>query len=372
MRIGFDAKRAFFNQSGLGNYSRNILSALFEHYPENYYTLFTPMASSGEIFSSHPAEIVFPEGLLKAFPSAWRSFSLSSSINKNQCDVYHGLSNELPFDSGKANCKKVVTIHDLIFLRYPDLYPFIDRKIYFKKFRIACKMADQVIAISKQTKEDIINFFNVPEQKIKVIYQNCNPAFYKHFEIEEANRIKNLFKLPSDYLLYVGTIEERKDLLTLVKSLPLIKNAPKISLVIVGKKKKYARLVEEYAAEKGISNRLIFLSSVENSHLPLIYRNAKALIFPSHFEGFGIPILEALVSKTPVIAANTSSLTEAGGPDSLYFEKQNHEQLAQVIDQLLSTQSLQKEITEKGFEYAKKFSSRAIASDLMSLYQSLS
>ncbi|MFW5756970.1 MAG: glycosyltransferase, partial [Tangfeifania sp.] len=170
MKIGFDAKRAFLNASGLGNYSRNTLNALKQYYPENNYTLFTPKVKA-DLFTNHDQfQVVSPSqfyrGVLK---SVWRSFFLTGKIKKYSLDIFHGLSNELPSGIHKTDIPSVVTTHDLIFMRYPEFYKPVDRKIYFRKMKYACQAAAKIIAISRQTKNDVETFFQVPSEKVEVI-----------------------------------------------------------------------------------------------------------------------------------------------------------------------------------------------------------
>ena len=238
MRIGFDAKRAFRNFTGLGNYSRFVIQGLYEYFPEDTYILFTPNSSVNQetSFLTGKGKIIEPSGLFKAGvgKGIWRSvFSLSLAAD---IDVFHGLSNELPWIDN-PNVRKVVTIHDLLFIRYPELYSRIDRWIYTRKAKRACRVADVVIAVSSQTKEDVVTMLGIPEEKIKVIYQGCNEMFYRTGSGEQLQMVRQKYSLPNQYLLSVGTIEERKNALVILKS--LVELPPEINLVLVGRPTKY-------------------------------------------------------------------------------------------------------------------------------------
>jgi len=370
MNIGFDSKRAFLNQSGLGNYSRSLIRSLVTFFPANHYSLFTTRKSKTDfsefISSQKNTSIIQPQRLIdKQLSSRWRSYGITTLLPKNNIDVYHGLSNELPFNIRKFKGKKIVTIHDLIFLRYPQLYPFIDRKIYNKKFQSACALADVIVSVSEQTKNDIIEFYSVNQEKIKVIYQSCNEIFYKEITKDEIWNVRLTYKLPEKYLLHVGTIEERKNLLTIIKSLVLLKDIP---LVVIGKKKPYFKKIQQFIAEHKLDKRILFLENVPSEDLPAIYNSAEIFIYPSLSEGFGIPIIEALTCKTPVITTKGGCFSEAGGPNSIYIDPMNHEQLAEEIKKLSSLPELRKSIAEKGFEYSKKFLPKVIAAAMMELY----
>lgn len=370
MNIGFDAKRAFLNQSGLGNYSRTLILSLLEYYPDIQLSLFTTSRKndgfSASVSEQKNVSIIEPKKFFdKKVNFKWRSYGIASLLSKNKIDVYHGLSNELPFNISAFKGKKIVTIHDLIFLRYPKLYPLFDRTIYNKKFKRSCENADVVIATSEQTKSDILHFYSIKPQKIKVVYQSCNKVFYKETSENQPEKIRLKYNLPGKYLLYVGTIEERKNLLVILKALTIVRNIP---LVVIGKKKSYFKKIQEFVAANNLENRVLFLESIPNEELPVIYRYAEVFIYPSLFEGFGIPIIEALTSKVPVITTQSGCFSEAGGKNSLYIDPTSQEQLAEEIKRLLTSPELRKEMIEKGFEHSKKFLPEIITSDLMKIY----
>jgi len=371
MKIGFDAKRAFLNQSGLGNYSRNLLSSLFRYFPGHDYLLYTTKRSDSSFSRSldqrKNVSVTTPDNFIdKKLGGRWRSYGITPLLNQAQAGVYHGLSNELPFNIHKFSGKKIVTIHDLIFLRYPELYPALDRKIYDKKFRKACAAADLILAVSRQTASDLQEFYGIPEKKIKVIYQSCNEAFYSPPAAAEAARIREKYKLPERYLLYVGTIEERKNLLTVVKALREVKDVP---LVAVGKKKGYFSEVAALIKEYGLGPRIFLPDQVNNEELPAIYRGAELFIYPSVFEGFGIPVLEALTSRVPVITTRGGCFAEAGGPHSSYIDPMNAEELAAEINAILASPERRSRMAEAGYAHALGFAPERIAAQLMHVYQ---
>lgn len=370
MRIAFDAKRAFTNSSGLGNYSRALIKSIVELYPNNEYSLYTPAVSQKdftELMRSKPnVEICTPRSFVsQSLPFLWRSFSITKHLQQSNTSIYHGLSNELPFNIAQFRNFKVVSIHDLIFLRYPELYPFFDRKMYYQKVEQACKTADCIIAISKQTQADLIEFFAIPESKIKVVYQSCDPIFQNPPSSEQLTTVEKKYKLPHQFILSVGTIEDRKNLLTLIKALQQCKE---LELVVVGRKRAYYKQLANFIVENNMQARIHFLEDVANSELPALYRLAKLFVYPSFFEGFGIPILESLTCKTPVIAANSSSLPEVGGAHTVYFEPTNAEQLAAEINRIFYSDTLCMDMAEQGYKHAQKFLPEEVARTMMNLY----
>ena len=374
MRIGFDAKRAFLNNTGLGNYSRDTIRVLAHFYTDNKYFLYTPKEKENNRLSflngSTNIFIRTPQSLInKALKSYWRSKSIVRDLFTNKIDIYHGLSHELPLVIEKTNIKTVVTIHDLIFIRFPHLFRTIDRKIYYKKFNSACHRADKIIAVSQQTKQDIIDFFFIPEEKIEVVYQGCNSVFQSEVEDTKKQEIQVKYNLPKNYLLYVGSIEERKNLLTLLKT---IKELPNQKLVVIGNGKAYKIKCLRFIAEHNLSDRVLFITGLNLEEMAAIYQNAQMLIYPSIFEGFGIPILEALFSKIPVITSKDGCFAEAGGPATKYINPLSVEQIKAAILEIQHSTDLQKKMTTIGFEYAQNFSDEKIAKNLMEVYNTFS
>ena len=370
MRIGFDAKRAFFNSSGLGNYSRNLIESLTRYHPGNDYYLYTPREKGRISFNADVScKLRSPERILhKIFRSSWRTKFISQIIKNDKLDIYHGLSGEIPVSLRKEKIKSAVTIHDMIYLRYPDLYNPIDRKIYFHKAQYACKNSDIVIAISEQTKTDIVNFTGINENRIKVVYQNCDQSFYETVSEEGRQALLKKINLPSNYLLNVGTIEKRKNLLTLVKAFHII--GEDIPLVVIGKKTDYYNKVADYISSNGIKN-IIFPENISSCDLPAIYQMATAFVYPSVFEGFGIPIIEALVSRLPVITSIGGCFPEAGGPSTIYINPEDPYELSEAIRQISDNSSLRKKMAENGFGYARRFSAENISNDYIEAYRSV-
>ncbi|WP_267406315.1 MULTISPECIES: glycosyltransferase family 1 protein [unclassified Chryseobacterium] len=362
MKIAFDAKRFFHNTSGLGNYSRDLVRILSRFYPENDYVLLNKNKSErGKDILEKP-NVHFVEtskGKLS------RQLKMGKDAQKQNADIFHGLSGELPLKWDKTPIKKIVTIHDLIFVRYPQYYSFFDRKIHLWKFKKAAQMADEIIAISEQTKQDVIEFLKVPESKITVVYQGCHNAFKEEKSEEMIQSVKSKFQLPERFILNVGTIEDRKNLLAVVQA---IKDTD-IPLVVVGKKAKYFKKIEDFIKKNKMEKQVHFLEGVSMDELAVIYKLADIFVYPSFFEGFGIPVIEALFSKTVTITSNASCLPEAGGPDSVYIDPKNYLDIQSKIKFLWDNESERKRRADKGFDFVQKFNDQAIAKELMKLYQ---
>lgn len=370
MILGFDAKRAFFNRSGLGNYSRSTINLLSENYPDNQYRIYSPSSRNAIDYKvNNNVEVCFPDTLLsKITPRLWRSSGITSQLKRDGVQLFHGLSNELPVGINKTNIASVVTIHDLIFLRYPDFYKSHDRKIYQSKFLSACIRADRIIAISEQTKVDIVELLGVDGAKIDVVYQGCDERFYKTETEQRKNEVSKKYALPQHYILSVGTIEERKNLLNVVKALHA--HHIDIPLVIVGRETPYAGEVKSFIAENKVEN-VHFLSNVPMEDLPALYQMAEIFMYPSVFEGFGIPILEALNSKVPVVTSIGSCFPEAGGKSTAYINPSEPEEIAEAITRILSNSQLKQNMIIDGYLHAQQFRQDKVAQNLMRVYKKL-
>lgn len=382
MRIAFDAKRAYQNNTGLGNYSRSLISSLAEAYSENEYYLMAPQQTT--MFETAPYNNVYtitPSGIFKTLSSLWRSNYVTRDLKKLSIDIYHGLSNEIPAGIQRTGIKSVVTIHDLIFERYPKQYKPVDNAIYRKKFSYACKYADKVIAISEQTKQDIMQYYGTAEEKIAVCYQSCNPIFEQTIADAEKQRIKGKYKLPDNYFLYVGSVIERKNLLNICKALKELQPTINIPLVVIGNGREYMQLVKAYISENGLTQDVIFLSEQNTTKddvdfrsakdFPAIYQSAVAMIYPSVYEGFGIPILEAMWSGTPVITSNTSCMPETGGDAPYYIDPYVVSDIAKAMTTIATDQHTRNEMITKGYKQAQKFTPASCAAAVMQVYKSL-
>lgn len=382
MRIGFDAKRAFHNGTGLGHYSRTLVHSLAEYYPDHDYFLFNPKKSSTFTIEGDNIYEILPNDLLgKYFSSAWRSKWIKKDLQKLRIQLYHGLSHEIPFGMRNTGIPSVVTIHDLIHERYPEQYNAIDVKIYRKKSSYACSQSRKIIAISEQTKKDIIQFYKIPEEKIVVCYQACNSRFGEKISEEEKESVKNKYRLPDRFFLYVGSVIERKNLLNICEAMLLLSKETDIPLVVIGEGGKYKQKVKEFVNEKKLGDRIIFLSENESAKssasfqsakdFPAIYQQAVAMIYPSYFEGFGIPVIEALWSRLPVITSNVSSLPEAAGPGAYYVNPGEPEEIAAGMIKIISDHSFADNLIENGWEYVQRFSNKNSADEVIKVYKSV-
>jgi glycosyltransferase involved in cell wall biosynthesis len=364
MKIGFDAKRAFLNSSGLGNYSRNTLNALHQYFPGNHYVLFSPEIKKELFHHYEKFDVISPDSpTFKIFKSLWRSFSVGGQLKKHELDIFHGLSNELPAGIHKTNVPSVVTIHDLIFMRSPELYKPIDRNIYYRKVKYACAAATKIHAISKQTREDIITFFNTDPEKIEVVYQSVAPKFY---EIQNAGKLLKKYELPEKFILSVGTIEHRKNQLSLLKAVhsSKIKN----TIVFVGIPTIYSAELLKFISDNKLDKQVKFLSNIPKKDLAGLYQLATMSVYISLFEGFGLPVIESMASGCPVITSNISCLPETAGDAAILCDPKNIEEISGAIKTIIDNEEEREKYIGRGYERAKHFHPAYFSEKMISLY----
>nr|WP_236676218.1 glycosyltransferase family 1 protein [Chryseolinea lacunae] len=350
------------------------MNALCDFEPGHHYVLYTPKTRKHPevtpLVGRAQVQVVTPPWSYTIFKAAslWRTVGIAGEASVKTLQVFHGLSQELPVNL-PTGIKKIVTVHDLIFLRFPRLYNPIDVAIYKTKVNAACKSADVVVAISQQTAQDLIDFLQVPASKIKVVYQGCHPQFNTVATPNQIQEVKKKYALPERFVLNVGTLETRKNVLLLIQALALQKPAERLPVVIVGKETAYKKQVVEEAQQSGVLESLIFLHEVPFQEFPALFQGAEVFVYPSLFEGFGIPLVEAMASGIPVITSTGSCFSEAAGPGSLYVDPENAEELAHQLSRVLSDGELRKQMIADGKKFIGQFRPEVIAKDLMALYQ---
>ncbi|MFV0604324.1 MAG: glycosyltransferase family 4 protein [Niabella sp.] len=379
MNIGFDAKRAFHNNTGLGVYSRVLLGLLAKQFPENGYYLFNP--KSGSLFDTSATvfhEVLPQKFFHKIFNSVWRGKWMVQDLKKMNIGLFHGLSHEIPVGIHTTGIPSIVTMHDM----FPELYPKnfnpIDLKIYRTKTHYACTHATRVLAISEETKKHIVKIYGISPEKIDVIYQSYDPVFDIKESEEKKEEVRKKYNLPDSYFLHVGTIIERKNLLNICKAIHLIQDEIDIPLVVIGKGKEYKEKVQAYITRNNLSKKIMLLSDklaetgrntfITTEDMPAIYQSAAAFIYPSFYEGFGIPVAEGLASGVPVITSNTSCLPEAGGEAAYYVNPESADEMAAAFKNIINNPEQANSMVQKGLVQVKKFDQQVYVKNVMDMY----
>lgn len=372
MKIAFDAKRALNNVAGLGQYSRTLLNALFRDFPQHEYHLYSPKTKhflQQEISGRY--QLHLPQSYFhKKISAYWRSYGITHELIRNKIDVYHGLSNELPFNiHHAASVKKIVTIHDVIFRKHQKQYSAVDRSIYDYKTKHAVKHADVVVTVSQETKQDLIRYYGTKENKIEVVYPSCSPVYYKERSISEKEHIKIKYGLPENYILNVSSFFARKNHGAIVNAVNFIKDKTDAHVVFVGGQGNMKEEIVALIKDKNLEHRFHLLKEVSNEEMPALYQGASLFVYPSYFEGFGLPIMEAMCSKVPVITTRGGCFEEVGGPSTLYINPSDPAELAEAMLKVLSNQNLRNTMVSNGTTHAAGMKDEIFAAKMMRLYQ---
>lgn len=371
MIIGFDGKRAVQNNTGLGNYSRLLVEVLATRFPEHLYALYAPKLRPNPrlkpLMELDNVELHTPDTASgRTFGALWRSRGITSALKEDKVSLYHGLSGELPMNIAGSGIPSVVTIHDLIFRRFPECYSAVDRRIYDYKFRHAAERADRIIAISECTRRDIMEFYNIPAEKIDVVYQGCDRQFRTRPSDAAIERVKAKYGLERPYIISVGTIETRKNQVMAVRGLRGLPDD--LDIVLVGRRTPYARTIDHYVSTYSIGSRVKFIEQADFADLPALYAGAYFSSYTSRYEGFGIPVIESLSVGTPVIVASGSCLEEAAGPSAPVVDPDDVEDWINTAKELFNYTESRDRLARQGQEYVSRFNDADTAEKTMETY----
>ena len=373
LTIGFEAKRAFTNRTGLGSYARFVIRSLGRRFPQHRYLVYTPdprpAAGLAWLDGIGRAAVRTPTGVARfAAGALWRTFGLGRRAARDGVRIFHGLSQELPRDLPPGGPVSVVTMHDMLAVRYPHYYPAIDRRVYLLKARWSTRRARIVVATSEQTGRDLSEFLGVEPEKIRVVYQGTEPRFAVRLSAAAIGDVRRRHGLPEDYVLSVGTIEPRKNALILLQALAALPPDQRPFLVMVGRPTGYLRQLETLAHQAGLDRSWRVLTGVPPEDLPALYQGATLFLYPSRFEGFGIPVLEALRSGVAVVTSTGSCFAEVGGAAARYLDPDDPEALAEAMGSLLGDGAMRQRMVAEGFRQASRFDDDVLADALMNVY----
>ena len=355
MRIGIDARLTYYTRGGIANYIRQIVQHIPPLDPHNDYF----------ILHSWKAKENLGAKRINCFTPAHHRlerFALGVEMIPHRLDLLHSPD----FIPPHGAFKKVITIHDLAFLHYPQFLILDSRRYYHDQIRDAASRAEAIITVSESARADVINLLNVPTERIRTIYEAPDPKF-RPLPKEEVDAVTVRLGIPNRYLLFVGTFEPRKNVGGLIRAYATIKDAP--SLVIAGNKgwlfEETFKLVHDLKLESNIH----FIQDVSPDDIVSIYNAAIALVLPSHYEGFGFPVLEAFACGIPVVISNRASLPELANGSALICDPDDLDSIAYTIQQVMSNSQLRNSLIEKGFKRVKDFSWERCAAETLAVYK---
>lgn len=355
MKIAIDVQTTLGQKTGFGFYVKNLTENLKKIDRENQYFLLKPKM---EHDLSAPKRFV------------WDQNKVPKLARKYHADILHQPCFSAPvFHSGM---KVVVTIHDLIAILFGQDIPFFSRQFFSKWMPFSYKFADSIIAISEHTKKDIIKFLGFPEDRIKVIYSAAAEEFYKKISRDKIKSIKAKYQTSENYLLHTGTLNPRKNLEFLIRVFSkVIKDFPSYNLVIAGKKGWYYDGLFKLVDQLDLKRKVIFTGYIPDEDAPALYQGSSLFVFPSLYEGFGLPPLEAMSSGVPVVASNTSSLPEVVGNGGILLSPHDTSAWIKAIKKMLKDESFRKKMNKLAIDQSRKFSWEKCARETLNVYKEL-
>ncbi len=376
MEIGINALKLFtshdYRNAGVSHYIRQLSTHLLDVDSANRYTLFTnhlmPTWQERTRNAPHIVSSRFPTAR-PALRILWEQTVLAWHTTGGKLDVLHCPLNVIPM---AAACATVVTVHDLAFLRYPKLFPRLKQR-YLKLFtRLSAQRAGAVIAVSASTRADVIAMLSVPPERVSVVYSAADPDF-KPCSESERKAFRESKGLTGGYVLYVGTLEPRKNVDVLIRAFGTVVRQERLPhrLVLVGARGWMTQPIGDAILAAGIGDRLLEPGYVAREELPMWYSCADLLVYPSSYEGFGYPLLEAMAAGTPVIASNTSSMPEVAGAAGLLVPPRSEQELACAVTQVLTDRALADSMRERGLTQAARFTWSDSVGVCLQLYEAL-
>ncbi|MDQ0162564.1 glycosyltransferase family 4 protein [Aeribacillus alveayuensis] len=339
--------------TGVGVYTQNIINNLSRITDEMLvFSWKGELDISTDQHENIPSSILPSKGIKgNILRLLWNNFVFPFKVSKNKGDV---VLSTVPESIAIGRTPYIVIVYDVIPLLFPDYYKN-GKYIYKYYIPLVLKRASRIIAVSESTKRDIVNIYGIDDSKITVVYCGYNKEHFKKIDDSTVKKVKNKYNL-DDYILYVGNILPHKNIKKLVEAYKLV-NSYSGDLVLVGSKSEvYFKEIQSIIKDSSIQNRVKFLDYVPYHDLPALISGAKLFVYPSLYEGFGIPLLEAMACGTPVITSNVSSLPEVGGDAAVYVDPYNEKKLAYSIEKVLTNKDLQLDMVRKGLERCKFFS----------------
>jgi len=375
MKIAIDLTSIPKQMTGVGKYAQSLVKSLAEYDKKNHYWIFIK-GNQCKNFNPNKENfhIIYLSNILHNIPIRilWEQLVLPLYLYREKIDILHSIHYTT---SLLAPCKCVITFHDMTFYLFPDKHTHVKRAFYRSFIPLSIKKANRLIAVSENTKSDIQKIFNISLPKIDVIYETINSIYHILKDIDTISQIKKKYKIQGKFILYVGTLEPRKNIPRLIQAYHrlIIENKIKHQLVIAGKKGwSYQEIFNTFKSLScNIKKNVIFTGYVPEEELPLLYNAANLFVYPSLYEGFGIPPLEAMACGVPVIVSNVSSLPEVVGNAGILVDPYNIEELCQAIYKIIAKEDLREILKKEGFQRVREFSRKKLAKKMLEIYEKI-
>lgn len=377
MRLGLELQSCLKNKSGIGIYTYELSKRLQQYKDIEFNGHIFNFINRNDI-SKDLDGIDMEKNICSLFPYGvyrriWHYIPIKYNwLFRDNADIYHFFNFIVP---PRIKGKVITTIHDMTYELYPETMDKRNLKRIKNDIQYSVDRSDKIITVSESSKNDIIKFLNVDESKIEIVYNGVDYEKFNKYYTEDIKLIvRNKYNLPQNYILYMGTLEPRKNIDSIIEAFALIKKQKdfdNIKLVIAGKKGWLFEDIFNLVDKLNLKDHVIFTDYVDETDKPIIYNMAKLFVFPSLYEGFGIPVLEAMASSVPVIASNVSSLPEVAGNAAILVNPKDIEGIAKNIIKILSDDDLKNELVRKGHIQAQKFTWEASAEKLYNIYKEI-
>jgi len=375
MRIGIDVRTMTSNMTGIGKFLNGILGSLLEIDKSNQYIFYYCDGSIEGKFKNNDniklrkIKPIFKKNLKYSLSKVlWEQVQFPFIANHDHLDILFSPYFDFPLIYNK---KSIVTIHDISILLFPENHSARFRIYFYNLLKCMAKKATKIITVSNNSKKDICNYLNVPEKKIEVIYGAVNKYFYSKSDNEYNQNIQKKYGIKNKLILYSGGMAVRKNLEVLIEAFARLQDniEEKYDLVLTGKKNIVTNQLSNLARELGVKENVIFTGYISEKELSSLYCSAELMVYPSLYEGFGLPITEAMICGTPIVCSNISSLPEIVGDAAILVDAQDCIQLSNAIIEVLSNKILKSELSKKGIARVKKFSWKKSAKKLLSVLE---
>jgi glycosyltransferase involved in cell wall biosynthesis len=369
MRIGIDATPLPPQPVGAGNYIIQLIKALVEQKSDHDFVIFAQ--PSGQDMISLPegsaAEWVIVEERSPGSRLIWEQVQFPKLIRESGVELLHSTHYTRPT---RLPCKSVVTFHDMTFFLYPELHTWARRLYFPRMMRLSASRADKLITVSDSTRNDLVRVLRIDPKKVTTTHLGLNPGYKPIVDQDEKRRVAEKYALPEKFILYVGLVEPRKNLPVLINAFKrLIYEEYNYKLILVGRYGwMYEQLLDQ-VKELNLENQVQFLGYVPQEDLPLVYNLASLFVYPTIYEGFGLPVLEAMACGVPVITSDVSSLPEIVNKSGILTPVNDPDALFEAIVKGLDDSDLRQELIRKGPERAENFSWTKTAQLTLQVYQ---
>lgn len=379
MKLGLELQPCLKNRSGIGIYTYELTKRLKEFEEIKFQGNIFNFFNRNNIEEDIP-ELSLNKNICSLFPYSiyrrvWRWIPIKyNSLFKNDSDVYHFFNFIVP---PRVKGKVITTVYDMTYKLYPETMDKRNLKRLNDDMEYSVNRADKIITITESSKSDIVKFLNVDPCKIEIV--PCGVDYHKFnstFLDNEKSNVRDKYNLPENYILYMGTLEPRKNIESIIQAFSLLKAKDDVSnnkfkLVIAGKKGWLFESIFKLVEDLNLKNEVIFTDYVDEKDKPIIYQMASLFVFPSLYEGFGIPVLEAMAASVPVITSNVSSLPEVAGDAAVLVEPKDIDSIAGNMNKILNDDELRNDLIKKGQIQAQKFTWEASAEKLHKIYKSM-